>query len=101
MTTNTVVLIIVAVVVALILAGVVAGFRYKLRSERRLLGGTSILDEVVEDARVAQLTTDAQAAQVDSGIEAFRNRGRRSESADSRQTADIRAQLKDQGSRTD
>lgn len=53
MTTNAVVLSIVALVVALVMVGVVAGFRYKLRAERRLLGGTSILDEVVEDARVA------------------------------------------------
>ena len=53
MTTNAVVLSIVALVVALVLVGVVAGSRYKLRAERRLLGGTSLLDEVVEDARAA------------------------------------------------
>lgn len=108
MTTNTVVLIIVAAAVALVLVGVVVGFGYKLRAERRLLGGTSLLHEMAEDARLAQLeddvddvTTNAQASQLDSEIKAFRTRGRRRESADSRQTADMRAQLKDRSSRTD
>jgi hypothetical protein len=109
MMSNTVVLIIVAVAVALVLVGVVAGFRYKFRPERRLLGGASILDEAAEDARLVErqdhlgeeLATKAQAAQIDSGIEAFRSRGRRRESADSREAADMRAQLKDHGSPTD
>jgi hypothetical protein len=57
---------------------------------------------MAEDARLVarrdaaeQIESDAQAAQVDSDIEAFRNRGRRAESSDSRDTADMRAQLRD------
>jgi hypothetical protein len=95
MTTNTVVLIIVAVAVALIVVGVITWFGVKFRAERRMLGGNGILDEVAEDARLeAELVSKAQAAQVDSEIKAFRSRGRRKESADARQTADMRAQLK-------
>lgn len=101
MTTNTVVLIIVAVIVALVLASVVAIFRYKLRAENRLLGDTSILDEMADDARAVQITTKDQAAQFDSEIEAFRTRERRKESSDSRDTADMRAQLKDRVSPTE
>lgn len=101
MITNTVVLIIVAVLVALVLASVVVGFGYKLRAERRILGGAGILDEITEDARAAQVATEGRSAHVDSEIEAFRNQGRREESADSRQTADMRAQLKNPVSPSD
>jgi hypothetical protein len=94
-TTNTVVLIIVAVVVALVLAGVVVVVGYKLRGERRLLGGAGVLDEMAMDARAAQLVAKDQAAQVGSEIAAFRKRGRKRESTDSREAADMRAQLKD------
>ncbi len=102
MTTNSIVLIVVAILVALALAGVVAGFKRKFRAERHLLGGASILDEIAEDALVvqhrdemaAELTAKTQATQVDSGIAAFRNRSRSSESADTRDTAAMRAQLK-------
>ena len=107
--TNTVVLVVVAILVALALAGIVAAVGYKLRTDRRLLGSAGILDEMAEDARLVEqqdhladdLATKAQAAQLDSGIEAFRTRGRRRESADSRDAADMRAQLKDHGSPTD
>ncbi len=102
MNTNSIVLIVVAILVALTLAGVVVGFKFKFRAERRMLGGASMRREIAEDARLGQLpdemaaepTVEAQAAQIDSGIAAFRNRGRRRESADSRDTADMRAQLK-------
>jgi hypothetical protein len=101
--TNTIVLIVVTILVAFALAGVVAVFTRTFRAERRLLGVAGILDEMAEDAPlmahhddIAQrVASDAQAAQVDSDIQAFRNRGRRAESADSRDTADMRAQLRD------
>lgn len=95
MTTNTVVLIIVAIVVALVLVAVVVIVRYKLRAECRLLGDVGVLDEMADDARAAQRVANRQALHVDDGIAAFRNRGRKQESADSRDTADMRAQLKD------
>ena len=95
MQTNTVVMIIVAVVVALVLVAVVVTVRYKLRAERRLLGGVGVLDEMADDARAAQQVATRQSLQVDDGIAAFRSRGRKQESADSRDTADMRAQLKD------
>jgi hypothetical protein len=101
-TTNTVVLIIVALVVALVLAGVVMIFGYKLRAERRLLGGGGVLDEMTADALASDvLNTKAHVAHVDSEIAAFRDRGRKQESADSRDTADMRAQLKDHGTLAD
>ena len=102
MNTNTIVLIVVTILVAFALAGVVVVFTRKFRAERRLLGGAGILDEMAEDARMVarhdaaeQIESDAQAAQVDTDIQAFRNRGRRAESADSREAADMRAQLRD------
>jgi hypothetical protein len=109
MNTNTVVLVVVAILVALALAGIVAAVGFKLRADRRLLGGAGILDEMAEDALLVEqqdhladeLATNARAAEVDSGIEAFRTRGRRRESADSREAADMRAQLKDHGSPPD
>ncbi|WP_284228911.1 hypothetical protein [Mycobacterium antarcticum] len=96
-------LIVVAVLVALALAGVVVGFKRKFRAERRLLGGATILDEIAEDALFAQHreeaaaegTTKSQAAQLDSGIEAFRTRTRPHESPDVKDAADMREQLKD------
>ncbi len=91
MNTNSIVMVVAAVLVALILAGVVAGFKRKFRAEQRLLGGASMCREISEGG---ELAAKAQAAQVDSGIAAFRNRGRRRDSADIRETADIRAQLK-------
>jgi hypothetical protein len=105
--TNTIVLIVVTILVALALAGVVAGFTRKFRAERRLLGDVGILDEMVEDAHLVahydaqQVDEDARAGRVDDDIEAFRNRGRRSESADSREAADMRAQLRDGGGHPD
>jgi hypothetical protein len=107
--TNTIVLIVVTILVALALAGVVAGFTRKFRAERRLLGGSGILDELAEDARLVaqqddiaqQVASEAQAVQVDSDIKAFRNRGRRAESTDSRDAADMRAQLRDEGGHSD
>jgi cytochrome c-type biogenesis protein CcmH/NrfG len=73
MTTNTVVLIIVAILVALALAGIVAVFKYEFRAEWRYFGRVHILDELAEDARLArrqdeianELTTKAQAAQLE------------------------------------
>jgi hypothetical protein len=105
---NTVVLVVVAVLAAVALAGVVVAVGYRLRADRRLLGGTGILDEVAEDARLVQqqdhladeLASKARAAEVDGNIDAFRKRGRRNESADARETADMRAQLKDHGNPT-
>jgi hypothetical protein len=95
MTTNTVVLIAVTIAVALIAVGVITWFGIRFRAERRILGGNGILDEAAEDARLeAELLSKAKAAQVTSEIKAFRSRGRRTASPDARQTADIRAQLK-------
>lgn len=107
MNTNSIVLIVVAVLVALALVGAVAGFAHKFRAERHLLGGAGILDELAADARVAayhdnnERTSKERTVRVDNDIRAFRNRGRRRESADSRTTADIRAQLREQSSPTD
>ncbi|BBZ26676.1 hypothetical protein MMAD_09710 [Mycolicibacterium madagascariense] len=97
MSTNTVVLIVVAIVVALILVGIVTWFGIKFRADRRMLGGNGILDEAEEDARLEAevLSRRAQAANVDNGIKAFRTRSRRTQSPDARQAADMRAQLKD------
>jgi hypothetical protein len=85
MTTNTVVLIVVAILVALALAGMVAAVKYEFRAEWRYFGRVHILDEVAEDARLArqqnaiadELTAKAQATRVDRETRAFRNRGRR------------------------
>ncbi|TPG34166.1 hypothetical protein [Mycolicibacterium hodleri] len=109
MSTNSIVLTVVAALVALTLVGVVMGFKRKFRAERHLLGGASLRQEIDEDARLGrlndemtdELTAKAQAAQIDSGIAAFRSRGRRGESADSREAADMRQQLKDHGTRAD
>lgn len=96
MSTNTVVLIVVAVAVVLVFIAVIAWFGVKFRAERRILGGNGILDEVAADARLeAELAAKLKALQVNSEIKAFRTRGRRKESADSRQAADMRAQLND------
>jgi len=105
--TNTIVLIVVTILVALALAGVVAGFTRKFRAERRLLGDVGIIDEMVEDANLAahydaqQVDEQARAVRVDDDIKAFRNRGRRAESTDSRDAADMRAQLRDEGGHSD
>ncbi|MBJ7339314.1 hypothetical protein [Mycolicibacterium sp.] len=107
--TNSIVLSVVAVFVALTLVGVVVFFKRKFRAEQRLLGGPSLRREIAEDALFDQLDgemtdpTEAktQAAHLDSEIAAFRSRGRRAQSADSRETADMREQLKDHGSLTD
>lgn len=102
MNTNTIVLIVVTILVALALAGVVAGFTRKFRAERRLLGGAGILGEMAEDARLVarrdaaeQIEQDAQAAQVDTDVAAFRDPGEHTKSADSKDTADMRAQLRE------
>jgi hypothetical protein len=96
MTTNTIVLIVVAVLVALVLAGIAAAFTYKFRADRRVLQGAGILDEA-QDAIADELRAKSHVARVDKGIKAFRDRGRRRESADARATADLREQLKDHG----
>ncbi len=107
MNTNTIVLIVVTILVALALAGVVAGFTRKFRAERRLLGDVGIIDEMVEDANLAaqydaqQVDEQARVVRVDDDIKAFRKRGRRAESADSRDAADMRAQLRDDGGHSD
>lgn len=54
MTTNSIVLIVVAILVTLALAGMVAIFSRKFRSDRRLLGRSSIADEMAEDAKAQQ-----------------------------------------------
>ncbi|MEU0499019.1 hypothetical protein [Mycobacterium sp. NPDC006124] len=54
MTTNSIVLIVVAVLVALALAGMVAIFSRKFRGDRRLLGRASVVDELAADARAVQ-----------------------------------------------
>ena len=96
MTTNTIVLIVVAVLVALVLAGVAAAFIYKFRADRRVLQGAGILDEA-QNAIADELRAKTQVAPVGKGIKAFRERGRRGKSADARATADLREQLKDHG----
>lgn len=54
MTTNSIVLIVVAILVALALAGLVAIFFRKFRGDRRLLGSSSIIDEMAADAKAVQ-----------------------------------------------
>ena len=61
MTTNSIVLIVVAVFVALALAGVVAIFSRKFRSDRRLLGGATVLGEMAAEAAVVQHRDDVRA----------------------------------------
>ena len=61
MTTNSIVLIVVAILVALALAGVVAIFSRKFRSDRRLLGGATVLGEMAADAAVTQHRDDLRA----------------------------------------
>ncbi|KAA0098957.1 hypothetical protein CIW49_13890 [Mycolicibacterium sp. P1-18] len=61
MTTNSIVLIVVAILVALALAGVVAIFSRKFRSDRRLLGGATVLGEMAADAAVIQHRDDLRA----------------------------------------
>ncbi|MET0455739.1 MAG: hypothetical protein ABW137_28185 [Mycobacterium sp.] len=51
---NTMMMIAVAVFAAVALAGSVAFWGRRMRSERRLYAGTSLLDEAVEDARLVQ-----------------------------------------------
>ncbi len=104
---NSTVLIIVSVLVTLGLVGMVAGVRYTCRGDRRSLGG--LLDEPEDDAllieqhdRLADETAAKdQAAQVDSDIEAFRERGRLKNSvARASETAHLREQLSDRDDRT-
>ena len=61
MTTNSIVLIVVAVLVSLALAGMVAIFSRKFRSDRRLLGGATVLGEMAADAAVVQHRDDLRA----------------------------------------
>ncbi|WP_156720816.1 hypothetical protein [Mycobacterium sp. Root135] len=61
MTTNSIVLIVVAVFVTLALAGVVAIFSRKFRSDRRLLGGATVLGEMAAEAAVVQHRDDVRA----------------------------------------
>jgi flagellar basal body-associated protein FliL len=60
-TTTSIVLIVVAILVALALAGVVAIFSRKFRSDRRLLGGATVLGEMAADAAVNQHRDDVRA----------------------------------------
>jgi len=53
-TTNSIVLIVVAILVALALAALVAIFFRKFRSDRRLLGGATVLGEMAADAAVQE-----------------------------------------------
>jgi hypothetical protein len=93
MTTNTIVLIVVAVLVALILAGVAVGFTYKFRADRRALQGAGLLDEV-QNAITDELSAYGRHVRIDKGIKAFRTR---STSPDARTTADMRDQLRGHG----
>ncbi|MCV7421348.1 hypothetical protein H7K45_12420 [Mycobacterium yunnanensis] len=54
MTTNSIVLIVVAILVALALAAMVAIFSRKFRGDRRLLGGATVLGELAADAAVLE-----------------------------------------------
>jgi ABC-type phosphate transport system permease subunit len=60
-TTNSIVLIVVAILVALALAGMVAIFSRKFRTDRRLLGGATVVGEMAADAAVAQHRDDVRA----------------------------------------
>ena len=61
MTTNSIVLIVVAVLVMLALAGVVAIFSRKFRTDRRLLGEASVVGEMAEEAKMVQHRDDVRA----------------------------------------
>lgn len=61
MTTNSIVLIVVAILVVLALAGVVAIFARKFRTDRRLLGGATVLGEMAAEAKVVQHRDDVRA----------------------------------------
>lgn len=58
---NSIVLIVVAILVALALAGLVAIFSRKFRTDRRLLGGATVLGEMAADAAVVQHREDVRA----------------------------------------
>ena len=61
MTTNSIVLIVVAILVVLALAGVVAIFSRKFRSDRRLLGDATVVGEMAAEAKVVQHRDDVRA----------------------------------------
>lgn len=94
---------------ALALVGMVAGVRYKCRGDRRKLGSHGMLAEAEDDALLVahheqlkvELAAKAQAAQVDSDIEAFRERGKRKDSAArASETAHLRELLSDRSERS-
>lgn len=60
MTTNSIVLIVVAILVVLALAGLVAIFSRKFRTDRRLLGGATVLGEMAAEAKVVQHRDEAR-----------------------------------------
>ena len=61
MTTNSIVLIVVAILVALALAGLVAIFSRKFRTDRRLLGEASVVGEMAEEAKIVQHRDEVRA----------------------------------------
>jgi len=61
MTTNSIVLIVVAILVAFALAGMVAIFSRKFRTDRRLLGRATIAGEMAAEAKVVQHSDDVRA----------------------------------------
>jgi len=60
-TTNSIVLIVVAILVALALAGLVAIFSRKFRADRRLLGDATVVGEMAEEAKIVQHRDEVRA----------------------------------------